>query len=128
MTPAVVVSPMPVVVVTPMTVVAPVMTPAPVMVVVPAPAAVVMMAVSPAVAVLRLHQAGLGRGRGAGCEGRRLGCAAREETARHQGGRREEPLAGRHGIARRQHVRLRFVSPHRCGHGGQTGADGLNGL
>ncbi len=108
MVPAVMMAPVPVVMVAP-AVVAAMMAPAAVMMMmVPSPTAV--MAVAPAVvmAVLHLDHPGLGHGSRAGCEGRRLGRTGGEETARHQGRCREEPPAGLHGIAHRQHVRLRW--------------------
>ncbi|SFU81597.1 hypothetical protein SAMN02799631_02431 [Methylobacterium sp. 174MFSha1.1] len=130
MVPAVMVAPVPVmVVVAPVTVVAPVMAPAAVVVMAVAPSAVMAAAPAVMVAPLRLHHLGGGRRRGAWREGRRLGAACREETARHQSGRRQKPCAGRHRVSHRQHPRLRIVSPHdACGHGDESGAGGLNAV
>lgn len=114
MMPAVMMAPVPVVMVVTPAVVAAVVPPAAMVVmVVTAPAAVVM-AVAPAVmmAVLDLHHLRGRRRCGTGRERGRLGGTSREETAGHQGGRRPKPLAGRQGIAQRQHGRLRFVPPH----------------
>lgn len=117
-------------------------TPAPVMVVVaPAPVVVVtvmmapmavmvvvMAAVAPAVvmAVLDLHQAGVGGGRRTRHERRRLGGPGREEAACDQHGRREQPPPGRHRIAHRQHRRLQDLAARRRGHEGDDAAGGLN--
>ena len=111
MGPAVMMTPVPMVMMAPMPVVVAMVPPAPVMAMTPA---IMVATVAPAMmmAVLHLHYLRRRRRPRTGREGRRLGGPRREETARHQGGHRQQPLAGRHRVAHRPHVRLRFVSPH----------------
>ncbi|KMO27563.1 hypothetical protein VP06_30235 [Methylobacterium aquaticum] len=134
MAPAVVVAPVPVrAVVAPAAVMVMrvVMPPAvvvrvPVRVVMVAPTAV-MAAPTVVVAILHLDRPGRGCAGGTRCEGGRLHAAARDEAACHQGRHRQHPPAGPHRVEHRQHVRLRFVSPHlRAAVEGKSGARGLN--